>query len=66
MFINGLRNAPRPIIRPARLAEFIQDVFGNFNELQRLHERMIVTLFNRQQEQHPIIQSLSDIVLDST
>jgi hypothetical protein len=65
VFIHGLRNPPRPIIRPAKLADFIADVFGNFNEILRLHERMLLMLFIRQQAQHPIIQSLSDIVLGS-
>ena len=65
VFIHGLRNGPRPIIRPAKLADFVADVFGNFNEILRLHERMLLRLFKLQQEQHPLIQSLSDIVLDS-
>lgn len=66
VFIRGLRNTPLPIIRPSKLADFIKDVFGNLNEILRLHERMLATLFKRQQEQHPLIQSVSDIVVDST
>ena len=67
VFIHGLRNGPdpRPIIRPAKLADFIADVFGSFKEILRLHERMLLRLLKRQREQHPLIQSLSDIVLDS-
>jgi hypothetical protein len=28
------------------------------------HERMLAGLFERQQEQHPIVQSVSDIILE--
>ncbi|KAK2460341.1 hypothetical protein APHAL10511_007730 [Amanita phalloides] len=65
VFISGLRNTPRPIIRPSQRADFIKDVFGNLNEIIRLHERMLVRLFERQLEQHPLVQSVSDIFLDT-
>lgn len=64
VFIVPLQTAHPPVIDPARLNGFIQEVFWNFSSLLRHHQRMLASLFNRQRDQHPIIQSISDIILD--
>lgn len=40
-------------------------VFWNLNQIRVRHERMLVALFERQREQHPIVQSVADIILES-
>ncbi|KAF8627002.1 hypothetical protein AX15_004586 [Amanita polypyramis BW_CC] len=65
IFIKELRNASQSIIHPSKTASFIVDVFGNFDEILRHHERMLTALLRRQREQHPLIQSVGDIVLDT-
>lgn len=45
---------------------FIKEVFGNLPTILAHHERMLGSLFARQRDQHPLIQSIADIVLDST
>ena len=65
MFVEGIRNADPPIIPAASQAAFIQEVFGNLREILSHHQRILGALFARQREQHPLIQSVSDIILDS-
>ena len=48
-----------------RVKGFIQEVFFNIDNILAHHQRLLAALFARQREQHPLIQSLSDIVLDS-
>ena len=45
--------------------EFIQNVFWNLNEVLSFHQRMLGQLFARQRDQHPLVQSVSDIILES-
>ncbi|KAL0580975.1 hypothetical protein V5O48_001067 [Marasmius crinis-equi] len=66
VFITPLKNASPPIIAPAKLSAFVNEVFGNFSQILSHHRRMLDALFSRQREQHPLIQSLADIVLDCT
>jgi RHO1 GDP-GTP exchange protein 1/2 len=44
---------------------FCKEVFWNLDEILRHHQRMLAALFNRQREQHPLIQSIADVILDS-
>lgn len=46
--------------------DFIHEVFWNLHEVLTFHQRMLAALFARQREQHPLIQSIADIVLEST
>lgn len=48
-----------------RVKGFIQEVFFNLDKILAHHKRMLGSLFERQRDQHPLIQSLSDIILDS-
>lgn len=54
-----------PILREPRLSAFINEVFGNLAEIVTYHQRLLAALFARQREQHPLIQSVADIFLDS-
>jgi hypothetical protein len=44
---------------------FVSEVFWNLNEILAHHQRMLGSLFARQRDQHPIVQSVADIILDS-
>ncbi|KAK7005651.1 hypothetical protein R3P38DRAFT_3038772, partial [Favolaschia claudopus] len=65
VFIEPLRSASPPIIRESFLHKFIAEVFGNLDQVVSHHQRMLAALFARQREQHPIVQSVSDIILDT-
>jgi hypothetical protein len=43
----------------------VSEVFWNLNEILAHHKRMLRYLFARQRDQHPIVQSVADIILDS-
>ncbi len=63
VFIDPLLNTtPVP---QQRLKGFIAEVFYNLDEILVYHRRMLDSLFARQRDQHPLIQSVADIVLDS-
>ncbi|KAF8656182.1 hypothetical protein AX16_002622 [Volvariella volvacea WC 439] len=53
-----------PIIKREELDSFIQQVFGNFAEIMGFHQVMLGALFARQREQHPLVQSIADLILD--
>lgn len=65
MFIEPLRKADPPIIRRGGADAFIDEVFGNLAEILSHHKIMLKALFERQREQHPLVNTLTDIVLDS-
>ena len=65
MFVDGLLNSDPPIINPDHLRPFISEVFGNIHAISSHHHRMLAALFSRQREQHPLVQSVADIILDS-
>lgn len=60
-----LRAANPPIIKKDTLDLFINDVFGNLDQILALHKKLLGALFERQREQHPIIHSVADIILNS-
>jgi hypothetical protein len=45
--------------------DFVSVVFWNLDEILAHHRRMLGSLFSRQREQHPLVQSVADIILDS-
>ena len=45
--------------------DFVSEVFWNLNEILIHHRRMLGSLFSRQRDQHPLVQSVADIILDS-
>jgi hypothetical protein len=50
---------------PEKLRPFIQEVFWNLDSILVHHEHMLGALFERQFDQHPLISSVTDIVLES-
>lgn len=66
IFIVPLLAAQPPIIAPqSALEDFIAEVFSNIGEIEKIHQRMVAALFRRQRKEHPIITTVSDIVLDA-
>jgi RHO1 GDP-GTP exchange protein 1/2 len=47
-----------------RLQRFIREVFWNIDAVTAHHQRMLDRLFARQREQHPVVLSITDIILD--
>jgi hypothetical protein len=65
VFVEPLRNASPPVIPPDRLPGFISEVFWNMDNILTYHQRMLYALLSRQREQHPLVQSVADVILDS-
>lgn len=66
VFIEPLRSASPPVISPGeRRQKFLSEVFWNLNEIIAHHDRLVAALFDRQREQHPLVQSVSDTILDA-
>lgn len=57
--------ADPPVMAPERVRGFISEVFWNLEAISGHHHRMLATLFARQREQHPLVQSVADVILDS-
>lgn len=66
VFVDGLLSANPPVISQENLHSFISEVFGNVNAISNHHHRMLGALFSRQREQHPLVQSVTDIILDTS
>ncbi|TFK47790.1 hypothetical protein OE88DRAFT_1705430 [Heliocybe sulcata] len=65
VWMRPLLDADPPIIPRDRLRGFIKEVFYNLDEILAHHQRMLGALYKRQTEQHPIVQSVADIILDT-
>jgi hypothetical protein len=65
VFIEPLQFANPPVIAPDKLRSFIYEVFYNLGPITVHHEHMLAALFERQLDQHPLVQSVTDIVLES-
>ncbi|KAG1747212.1 uncharacterized protein EDB91DRAFT_74648 [Suillus paluster] len=65
VFIEPLKFANPPVIAPDKLRPFVQEVFWNLDRILVHHEHMLAALFERQLDQHPLIQSVTDIVLET-
>ncbi|KAH9949942.1 hypothetical protein B0H21DRAFT_725350 [Amylocystis lapponica] len=64
VFVDPLVNtSPVP---KQRLHAFISEVFFNLDQILAHHQRMLGALFERQRDQHPLIQSIADIILDTS
>ncbi|KAG1750776.1 hypothetical protein EDB19DRAFT_1676909 [Suillus lakei] len=65
VFIEPLKFANPPVIAADKLRPFIQEVFWNLDRILVHHEHMLAALFERQLDQHPLVQSVTDIVLET-
>ena len=64
VFIKPLRSADPPIISPpAKLEEFLDDVFGNILDLRECNRRLLEVMYVRQREQQYVIQRIGDVFL---
>lgn len=65
LYIRPLRMANPPVIRPAEIDDFIDDVFGNILDLRECNRRLLEAMYVRQREQSPIIHGIGDIFLEA-
>lgn len=65
VFIEPLQFANPPVIAPDKLRPFIHEVFWNLGQISVHHEHMLTALFERQLDQHPLVQSVTDIILET-
>jgi len=65
MFITPLQEADPSIIPRDRLSQFLQDVFGNIQEITVYHQRLIEQLRHLQRENHPRISSITAAIFDT-
>lgn len=63
--VRGLLEANPPVIPTHQVMGFVNDVFGNMHEILAHHKSMLDALFLRQREDHPLVHSIADIVLES-
>lgn len=63
VFVDPLLNtSPIP---QQRLKGFVSEVFWNMDEILAHHRHQLERLFTLQREQHPFIQSIAEILIDS-
>jgi hypothetical protein len=63
VFLGPLIRAQPPIIPVDRIESFVREVFWNLDAISNHHQRLLAALFDRQRDQHPIVQSVSDVIL---
>ncbi|KAG8951299.1 hypothetical protein FRC04_006538 [Tulasnella sp. 424] len=64
VFVHPLLSADPPIVD--ELESFIKDVFSNISDVEKIHEGLLASLFERQRGEHPVVTSISDLVLDAS
>lgn len=65
VFVRGLLEAKPPPIPLPEAQAFVNEVFGNYKEIMKYHKAMLEQLYQRQMEQHPLVQSIADIMLET-
>jgi len=65
VYITPLLSPPHEVMSEEEGMDFVSVVFWNLDEILAHHRRMLGSLFSRQREQHPLVQSVADIILDS-
>jgi hypothetical protein len=65
VFMKGMKEAQPAVIPEHLIGGFLHEVFGNVADLLKHHKVMLESLFERQREYHPLVHSISDIVLES-
>ncbi|SRR6266404_458497 len=64
VYITPILSAPHEIMNEAKGATFVSEVFWNLRKISDHHQRMLGSLLTRQRDQHPLVQSVADIILD--
>lgn len=71
-YVNDMQFVKEVLIEPLlntspvpqhRLSGFVSEVFHNLDMIQTIHQRLRDDLFARQRDQHPLIQSIADVIL---
>lgn len=65
VFFDGLRHADDPPISRNRLGAFLQEVFFNYRTLLEIHQNLLSRLHQRQEEQHPRLGPIGDLIYDA-
>ena len=65
LFIKPLRSATPAIIGPERIDNFIWQVFHNWMDVLAIHRQLLDRMARRQQEHHPVITGVNDLVFDA-
>ncbi|EAU85398.2 signal transducer [Coprinopsis cinerea okayama7 len=65
VFMKGMKEAQPAVIPEHLIGGFLHEVFGNVADLLKHHKVMLESLFERQREYHPLVHSISDIVLET-
>jgi RHO1 GDP-GTP exchange protein 1/2 len=61
----GLKDAKPAVIPEHQVDGFIAEVFLNYKEILKFHKEMLKLLFERQEREHPFVECVADIVLQS-
>ncbi|KAI0303762.1 hypothetical protein B0F90DRAFT_1816034 [Multifurca ochricompacta] len=65
VFVGPLSSVPNEIMTEEKGRVFVSEVFWNLKNILAHHQRMLGSLLSRQRDQHPLVQSIADIVLDN-
>ncbi|OAW00133.1 hypothetical protein PTTG_08077 [Puccinia triticina 1-1 BBBD Race 1] len=65
LFIIPLVQASPPILPPQRLPEFKEKVVSNVLEIRDHNRVLLQNLLIRQQDQHPLVKGIGDVILNS-
>lgn len=65
VFYDGIRQADEPVIERARLSTFLEEVFYNYASLLEIHQTLLSKLHSRQEEQHPRLGAIADLIYDA-
>ncbi|KAA1112697.1 hypothetical protein PGT21_006695 [Puccinia graminis f. sp. tritici] len=65
LFIIPLVQANPPILPPQRLPEFKEKVVSNVLEIRDHNRVLLQNLLIRQQDQHPLVKAIGDVILNS-
>ncbi|TDL16579.1 hypothetical protein BD410DRAFT_822834 [Rickenella mellea] len=63
VFIDSLPTAG--VMPPEQLQDYVKETFWNLDEIISHHQSMLGALFARQRDQHPLIQSVTDVILET-
>ncbi|KAF8269572.1 Dbl homology domain-containing protein, partial [Lactarius quietus] len=64
VYIGPILTPPHDIMSEPEGKMFVSEVFWNLGRILEHHQRMLGSLLTRQRDQHPLVQSVADIILD--
>ncbi|KAI0264429.1 hypothetical protein BC834DRAFT_826441 [Gloeopeniophorella convolvens] len=63
VYVAPMLDPQQDIIEKSRRSTVVTQVFGGLDTILTHHRRMLAALFERQREQHPLVQSVTDVIL---